>query len=139
VSSAINRTQGLVLAFFVVAWTALVAMAALSADVRDVLVDRMPGSGAPIVVGFLAWLLGFLGLLAIAVLRRRRWAFWLILVAFGAGFLRVPVAVLQLSGRMAPEGPDWYVVVQGVVGVVQVAIALAMYAGYRRSGPWGAF
>ena len=114
-------------------------MAAVSPAVRDVLEDRTPGSGASVVVGFLAMLLGSLGLLAIAVLRRRRWAFWLILVAFGAGFVRVPVAVLQLSGRMAPEGPDWYVVVQGVVGVVQVAIAVAMFAGYRRSGPWGAF
>jgi hypothetical protein len=44
------------------------------------------------------------------------------------------VAVLQLSGQMAPEGPSWYVILQGVIGVVQVLIALAMILGYRRSG-----
>jgi hypothetical protein len=138
-SYAINRTQGLVLGFFVLAWTALVVMVAVSPAVRDVVVRRMPGNGAPVVAGFLVALLSLLTLLAIGVLRRWRWAFWLILVAFGAGLLRVPVAVLQLSGRMAPEGPDWYVVVQGVIGVIQVVIAAAMFAGYRRSGPWGAF
>jgi hypothetical protein len=103
-SRAINRTQGLVLGFFVLAWTVLVVMVAVSPAVRDVVIGRMPGSGAPVVVGFLVALLGFLTVMAIGVLRRWRWAFWLILVAFGAGLLRVPVAVLQLSGRMAPEG-----------------------------------
>jgi hypothetical protein len=29
--------------------------------------------------------------------------------------------------------------VQGVVAVVQFGIALLMFAGYRRSGVWGAF
>ena len=47
--------------------------------------------------------------------------------------------MLQLSGQMAPDGPDWYVVLQGVIGVIQVVIAVAMFAGYRRSGPWGGF
>jgi hypothetical protein len=138
-SRAINRTQGLVVGFFVLAWTVLVVMVAVSPAVRDVVIGRMPGSGASVVVGFLVALLGFLTVMAIGVLRRWRGAFLLILVAFGAGLLRVPVAVLQLSGRMAPEGPDWYVVVQGVIGVIQVVIAVAMFAGYRRSGPWGAF
>jgi hypothetical protein len=136
---AINRTQGLVVGFFAVAWIALVVMLAASGDVRDVALRRMPGAGAPAVVGFSVALLAFLTVLAIGVLRRWRWLFWLILVAFAAGVLRVPVAVLQLSGRIAPDGPDWYVLVQGVVGVIQVAVALAMFVGYRRSGPWGAF
>lgn len=66
---------------------------------------------------------------------RWRWVFWLILVAFAAGSVRRPVAVLQLSGQMVPEGPDWYVIVQGVIGVIHVSVAVAMFAGYRRSGP----
>jgi hypothetical protein len=136
---AINRTQGLVLGFFVVAWIAIVVMLAASAEVRDVIVRRMPGAGAPAIVGFVLALLAFLTVLGIGVLRRWRWVFWLVLVAFAAGFVRVPVAVLQLSGRMVPDGPDWYVIVQGVVGVIQVAVAVAMFAGYRRSGPWGSF
>jgi hypothetical protein len=136
---SVNRTQGLVLGFFALAWLALVAMVTLSSGVREVLTGRMPGDGVATIVGFLVGLLGFLALLAVGVLRRWRWAFWLILVAFAAGVVRVPVAVLQLSGRLAPEGPDWYVVLQSAIGVVQVVIAVLMFAGYRQAGPWGAF
>jgi len=38
---------------------------------------------------------------------------------------------------MTPDGPPWYVIMQGAIGVVQVLIALAMLLGYRRSGVWG--
>jgi hypothetical protein len=48
-------------------------------------------------------------------------------------------AALQLAGYLAPGGPTWYVALQGVIGVVQFAIAVAMLAGYRRCGIWGAF
>ncbi|TCO44933.1 hypothetical protein EV646_109105 [Kribbella antiqua] len=133
----INRTQGLVLVFFAFAWVALVVMLAVSPAVREVTLRRMPGTGTPVIIAFLVGLLGFLIVLAIGVLRRWRWLFWLVLLAFAAGLARVPIAVLELSGRMAPEGPEWYIVVQGVIGVIQMGLAAAMLAGYRRSGPWG--
>jgi hypothetical protein len=38
---------------------------------------------------------------------------------------------------MRPDGPPWYVILQGIIGVVQVLIALAMVLAYRRSGVWG--
>jgi hypothetical protein len=53
--------------------------------------------------------------------------------------LRVPVAVLQLTGVLSASAPAWYIVFQGLIGVAQLAIGLAMLAGYRRSGVWGAF
>jgi hypothetical protein len=90
-------------------------------------------------VAFLAALLGFITLLGIGVLRRWRWAFWLILVAFLAGVLRVPVAILQLTEVLTADGPRWYVTFQGLLGVLQLAIGLAMVAGYRRAGVWGEF
>jgi hypothetical protein len=133
----VNWMQGLVIGFFATAWAALVVMVAVSPGVRDVVVGRMPGSGTPVVIGFLVGLGCFLALASLGVLRRWRWLFWLLLVAFAAGAARVPVAWLQLTGRMAPEGPDWYVVTQGVIGVVQVAIAAVMLVGYRRTGVWG--
>ena len=136
---AINRTQGVVLGFFLFAYVLLAVMLALSAEVRDVMARRMPRSGGTVIVGFALALLALLTVLTIGVLKRWRWAFWLILVAFAAGIVRIPVAVMQLSGRMTPEGPDWYVVVQGAIGVIQVALAAAMFAGYRRAGPWGSF
>jgi hypothetical protein len=135
----VNRTQALVLGFFLCAWMSLVALLVASPAVREVTVNRMPGSGTSTIIAFVVALSGFLTVLAIGVLRRWRWVFWLLLVAFAAGLARVPIAVLQLSGRMAPEGPNWYIVVQGVIGVIQVGLAVAMFAGYRRAGPWGAF
>jgi hypothetical protein len=86
---------------------------------------------------FVVALTAFIVLLSIGVLRRWRWMFWLILIAFLFGVLRIPVAVLQISGQMRPDGPLWYVILQGVIGLVQVLIALAMILGYRRSGVWG--
>ena len=76
--------------------------------------------------------------ITVGVLRRWRWAFWLILVGFLAGALRVPVTILQLTGAMPTNVPSWYAASQGLIGLVQLAIGLAMLAGYRRSGVWGA-
>ena len=56
-----------------------------------------------------------------------------------AGVLRVPVAILQLTHVLSTNVPSWYVVFQGLIGLAQLAIGLAMLAGYRRSGVWGAF
>jgi cytochrome c biogenesis protein CcdA len=66
------------------------------------------------------------------------WTFWLILVAFLAGVLRVPVAILQLTGVLHATTPAWYVGFQVLIGLAQTAIGLAMLAAYRRSGVWGA-
>ena len=60
-------------------------------------------------------------------------------VAFIAGVLRMPVSIMQLSGVLPAESPTWYVLLQAVIGLMQVAIGLAMLAGYRRSGVWGSF
>src|SRR3954469_24719635 len=64
-------------------------------------------------IAVLVLLSTFLGLPAVGVLPRWRWIFWLILIAFLLGLARVPVAVLELIGRLAPAGPAWYVVLQG--------------------------
>ena len=88
---------------------------------------------------FLLALVAFIALLAVGVVRRSRWIFWLILLAFLAGVLRVPVAILELTHVLSTNVPTWYVVFQGLIGLAQLAIGLAMLVGYRRSGVWGAF
>ena len=128
----------MVLGFFGVALGSLLVILVAAPDVYDQALRLPDGSGVA-EVGFLVVLTGFLGLLAFGVLRRWRWTFWLVLVAFLAGILRVPVAILQLTGVLAADVPTWYVLFQGVIGLAQVAIGLAMLAGYRRAGVWGAF
>ncbi len=88
---------------------------------------------------FLVAISVFIALLGIGVIRRWRWAFWVILVAFIFGPLRVVASVLALGGVLPADGPTWYVLYQALLGVLQFAIALFMLAGYRRAGTWGAF
>ena len=136
----LNRTQGLVLGFFILAWSSLVAILLAAPEVYDQAL-RFPASSArPLFeLAFLGALSAFLVLLGVGVVRRWRWTFWLIVVAFLAGVLRVPASILQLSGVLSAEAPAWYVLLQAVIGVIQVAIGLMMLAGYRRSGVWVSF
>ena len=131
----VTRTQAFVLGFFLVVWVSLLVILVAAPDVYDQALSLPGGRGTEL--AFLAALSGLIGLLVVGVVRRWRWTFWLILVAFLFGVLRVPVAVLQLSGVVRASTPAWYVMLQGLIGVAQFAIALAMLASYRRSGVWG--
>jgi hypothetical protein len=134
----VNRTQALVLGFFGMALGSLLVILVAAPEVYDQAL-RLPEGSRVAEIAFLAVLTVFIGLLAVGVLRRWRWTFWLVLVAFLAGVLRVPVAILQLTGVLSADVPAWYVTFQGIIGVVQVAIGLAMLVGYRRAGVWGSF
>ena len=133
----VNRTQALVLGFFLVVWVSLLVILVAAPEVYDQALRLSNGHGGA-ELAFLAVLSCFIGLLVVGVVRRWRWTFWVILVAFLFGVLRVPVAVLQATGTLAANTPTWYVVYQGLLGVVQFGIGLVMVAGYRRAGTWGA-
>jgi len=133
----VSRTQALVLWFLVVAWLSVIVILVTAPDVYDQALPAL-GHRRAIEIVFLILLSAFLGVLGVGVRRAWRWLFWLILIAFGLGLIRLPVAVLQLLGMLSPAGPAWYVVLQGVIGVIQFVIALIMLADYRRSGIWGA-
>ena len=136
----LNRTQQLVLGFFVFAWVALIAILARAPEVYEQLL-RLPGSERKVpTLAFLMALSTFLVLLGIGVVSHWRWTFWLVLFAFlVGGVLRVPASILQLSGMLPTEFPAWYVMLQALIGVVQVAIGILMVVGYRRDGVWGSF
>src|SRR5829696_2375361 len=112
----INRVQALVLGFLVMAWISVVAILVAAPEVYEQRLRSLPGAQRIVEIVFVIALTAFIVLLSIGVLRRWRWTFWLILIAFLFGVLRIPVAVLQLSGQMTPDGPVWYVILQGVIG-----------------------
>ena len=136
---SVNRTQLLVLGFFVFVWIALIAVLTFSPDVYTQNLRLAPGDRRPVELVFLAALTVLIALLVIGVIRRWHWTFWLILIAFVFGVLRAPAFILQLIGLLPSTGPIWYETLQGMIGVAQFAIALAMIGGYRKAGAWGPF
>jgi nitrate reductase NapE component len=135
-----NRTKALVLALFAGYWITVVVILVAARDVYDGLLPqtlRPSGDQRPAEIYTLLVLTVLFAVLSTGVIRGWRWTFWLILVVFLAGLLRVPTSALQLAGIMSNQGPAWYVVLQAVVGLIQFVIALAMLAGYRKSGVWG--
>jgi hypothetical protein len=134
-----NRTQRLVLGFVVLALIALVAILLVAPEIYDSTLKLGPGPHLLPDLAFLIAISAFIALLAVGVLRRWRWMFWLVLVAFLAGILRLLASALQLMNVLPAGGPRWYVALQAAIGVIQFLIALAMIAGYRKGGAWGAF
>jgi hypothetical protein len=135
-----NRTKALVLALFAVYWVVVVVLLAAAREVYDSLLRqavRLSGNQRPAEIGTLLVLTALFAVLSTGVIRGWRWTFWLILVVFLAGIVRAPAAAVQLTGIVPHQGPAWYVVLQAVVGLIQFVIALAMLAGYRKSGVWG--
>ncbi|MDQ6720978.1 MAG: hypothetical protein M3003_09305 [Candidatus Dormibacteraeota bacterium] len=125
--------------FFVVVWIALVAILVLSPEVYTQTLRKVGGNSLAIEGSFLIALSTLISFLVVGVLRRWQWTFWLVLIAFFFGVLRLPASALQLAGMMSASGPTWYEALQGVIGVVQFLIAIAMFAGYRKAGVWGEF
>jgi hypothetical protein len=137
-----NRTKALVLGLFAVYWAFVVMLLIVARNVYDGLlpqeVTRLGGQ-RPAEIGTLLVVTALFAVLSTGVIRNWRWTFWLILVVFLAGILRVPASALQLAAIVPSQSPAWYVVLQAVVGLIQFGIALAMLAGYRKAGVWGAF
>jgi hypothetical protein len=137
-----NCTKTLVLALFVVYWVLVAGILVVARAFYDRLLAQalqLSGNPRPAEIGTLLALTALLAVLSAGVIRGWRWTFWLILVVFLIGIVRVPTAALQLAGIMPRQDPAWYVVLQAVVGLIQVVIALAMLLGYRKAGVWGAF
>jgi hypothetical protein len=129
----------LVLGFFAAVWLALLAILYADPQIYDSTLNLGPDSNRLADLALLIAISSLIAILAVGILRRWRWVFWLILLAFLAGIVRVIASTLELVGAVSAAGPTWYVEVQAAIGVAQFGIALAMIAGYRKAGVWGAF
>ena len=136
----INRTQALVLGFVAVSMAVLVLILLLAPEIYDAQLAPIGLAGKPeLRIGFTLAIATLIAVLGVGTVRRWRWTFWLILIAFAAGVLRAPAFGLQLIGVIRSEVPLWYAGLQAALGIAQAVIAWAMWIGYRRRGPWGAF
>jgi len=127
----VNGLQWSVVAFFTAIWAALAAILVAVPKIYSQALGSVPP------VAFFAAISLLIAACGVGVARRWRWVFWLILVAFLAGAFRVVASALQLGGAIAIDNPAWYIALQGVIGLVQLAIGIAMLRSYRRAGIWG--
>jgi hypothetical protein len=65
--------------------------------------------------------------------------FYLMALASLLVILLAAPEVYDQALRLPGTGRPTEIAFQGLVGLAQLAIGLAMLAGYRRSGVWGAF
>jgi hypothetical protein len=92
IMTVINRTQALVLGFFVLAWAALIAILVVTPQVYDRALRQAPGSQPAAEIVFAAGLSGLIAVVCAGVVRRRRWAFWLTLIALSKITVSHPLA-----------------------------------------------
>ena len=85
---AVNRTQRLVLGFAVLVWVVVAVILLVSPQIYDGSAGDRPFRRWQVDLGLLVFLSIPPALLALAVVRRWRWAFWLVLAAFLAGILQ---------------------------------------------------
>ncbi len=85
---------------------------------------------------FLIAIVGFISVLLTGVMHHWRWVFWLLLVAFGASILDIPVTILQLVGIIPNPFPVWYSLYRMIITVIEVIIAGWMVHIYRQYGVW---
>jgi len=136
-----NHTKVFVLALFAGYWVFLVVLLVTARGFYDSQLPqevRLPGNNQwPGEIGTLLVATALFAVLSIGVIRSWRWTFWLILIVFLVGIVRVPAAALQLAGSVPRQDPVWAAVLQAVVGLIQFVIAVTMLAGNRKAGVWG--
>jgi hypothetical protein len=134
-----RRLQGTLLAFFLLAALFLLVVygAAPSIYTNTLLLLPSPTGRSPAAATLLLVGVGvFLALVMIGVLRRWRWVFWLVLVAFAGMILDLPATLLQLTGILPDLFPLWYSLCRMGASLIAVGIALWMLQIYRRHGVW---
>ncbi len=134
-----RRLQLTLLAFFLLAvlFLVVVYVAAPSIYTNTLLLmpsltGRYPAAATLLLIG----IGGFFAIVMVGVLRRWRWVFWLVLVAFGGMNLDLPVTLLQLTGILPALFPVWYSLCRMSASLIAVGIAVWMFQLYQRYGVW---
>src|SRR5438132_1100620 len=129
-----RRLQWTLLAFFLLAVLFLVGVyiAAPSISMSTLLLLPSLTGRSPAVATLLLVGVGvFLALVMIGILRRWRWVFWLVLVAFSGMILDIPATLLQLTGILPALFPLWYSLCRMGASLIAVGIAVWMLQIYR--------
>lgn len=135
----LRAVQISLVAFFALAAASVVVIYAIVPAIYTETLDgntRTSNTHPPEATALLIAVVLLVFVLSVGVLRRWRWVFWLILIAFILSVLQVPGGVLELTGIVPVSFPAWYIIFRMLVGAIQFIIGLAMIRLYRRCGVW---
>lgn len=138
--STANLLRAALLAFCGVALATLIAIytAAPEIYVLTLMLQPDPADTHPLVTtAFMVAIAVLVAVLATGIVRRWRWVFWLVMVAFTLSALQIVALPFELAGVVSPHIPAWYALLRALVAATQLAIGIWMIRIYRRCGVWG--
>lgn len=134
-----KRLQIALLAFCGVALAILLVVYTVAPEiyVQTLMLRPDPADTHPLVTtAFMAAIALLVAVLAMGVIWRWRWVFWLVLIAFVLSGLQIVALPFELAGILPPQYPVWYALFRALVAAAQLAIGLWMIRIYRRCGVW---
>ena len=133
-----RRLENVLIAFFVLVSLSLVVVLVAAPSVYGQILSLPTATPAYplLMLAFLAALLALITMLIVGVRRHWRWVFWIILLAFSAAVLDIPVTLLQLAGFLPNLFPVWYSLYRMGIACVQVGIAAWMWRISLQHGVW---
>jgi hypothetical protein len=138
-AEARRRLQIGVIAFFAVVALSLVVIYVLRPEVYTQALGARVQATEPhplIATMFCTAILIFIALLIVGVLRRWRWIYWLLALAFVLSALQVPAGALELAGVLPNPFPAWYTIYRSVIAVGELALGIWLLVVWRRWGVW---
>ncbi len=133
-----RQLEWVLISFFVqVALSLIVVLVADPGVYGQILsLKSVASSGSLPTTLFLVGILALITVLIVGVRRHWRWVFWIILMAFSAAVLDIPVTLLQLAGVAPNLFPVWYSLYRMGIACVQVGIAAWMWRISIQHGVW---
>lgn len=137
--TGVRRLEISLVVFFVLALCSLIGIAVVDPSLYapTLLLPSAQADHYPLALTVVLCLLVLMiALLIFGIFHHWRWLFWLLLLAFCASVLRIPVTLLQFAGIVPASGPLWYSLLQTGVAVIEAGLAIEMIRIYRREGVW---
>ena len=134
-----RRLQAAIITFFGVVALSLVVVYALRPEIyAQVLGAKAPATERypAVATAFCAAILLFIAVLIVGVVRRWRWLFALLTLAFTISALQVPAGALELARVLPDPFPAWYTIYRSAVALAEAALGIWLLVAWRRWGVW---
>lgn len=140
-----NSTRNLektLIGFFVLCALSIIVVYIIDPPLFANALQQQAPEGVSLISPIGLFLLGILAIITCGIYgitRHWRWIFWVLLIAFCASILELPVSILQFAGIVPdPFGyPLWYSLYRLGVSFIEIALGVWMLRVYLKNGVWG--